>query len=277
MRDLQHKTAFITGGAGGLGLAFARAFLRHDMKVVLADRDQGALARAVASLSVDAARVAGVPCDVADRASMHAAAAGAYKAFGRVHLVCANAGVGGRCAGVEDYSAREWDCIVGVNLMGVANAVAIFLPHLRGHGEGGHFLNVASMAGMLGQPHLSPYSASKAAVVSLSESLAYELKGEPIGVSVLCPGFARTGFADALRDAPGDGAQAVSAAAAARAAQVAQAVASGIEPEEVALRALDGVLRDELYIFTHPDMRPPLSRRLARIEAAYERAGRNRD
>jgi short-subunit dehydrogenase len=149
---------------------------------------------------------------------------------------------------------------------------------MRAHGEGGHFLNTASMAGMLGQPHNGPYSASKAAVVGISESLFYELRGTNIGVSVLCPGFARTGIALSERNAPADIANQpeapLSQAGAAHAAQLREFVAKGIAPAEVAARALAGIVDGDLYIFTHPDMRPMLNKRLARINAAYDKAER---
>jgi NAD(P)-dependent dehydrogenase (short-subunit alcohol dehydrogenase family) len=134
------------------------------------------------------------------------------------------------------------------------------------------------MAGMVGQPFDGPYSASKFAVVGISESLFYELRGANIGVSVLCPGFARTGIALSERNQPAElvkDAQApLSQASADHAAQIRAAIAKGIEPAEVAARALRGILDDDLYIFTHPEMRPMLQKRLARINAAYDKAER---
>jgi NAD(P)-dependent dehydrogenase (short-subunit alcohol dehydrogenase family) len=276
LRDLEGRTAFITGGASGFGLEFAKAFLKEGMNVALADIEEAALAKAVQALGADDQRVRGFVCDVADRASLQRAADGAIGAFGRVHLVCNNAGVGGRPGGIEELSERQWDWVLSVNLMGVVHGVAAFLPHMRAHGEGGHFLNTASMAGLLGQPHDGPYSASKAAVIGISESLFYELRGTNIGVSVLCPGFARTGIAASERNAPADLAGEADApltgAAAAHAAQVREFIARGIAPSEVAARALQGILDGDLYIFTHPDMRPMLQKRLARINAAYDKA-----
>ena len=278
MRDLKGKTAFVTGGASGFGLEFAKTFLVEGMNVALADIEQAALAKALGELGGSGERLRGFVCDVADRASLQTAADSAIAAFGRVHLVCNNAGVGGRPGGVAELPDRQWDWVLSVNLMGVVHGIAVFLPHMRGHGEGGHFLNTASMAGMLGQPHDGPYSASKAAVVGISETLFYELRGTDIGVSVLCPGFARTGIASSERNAPADLAEdadaPLSTAAAAHAAQVREFVAKGILPSEVAARALQGIVDGDLYIFTHPDMRPMLQKRLARINAAYDKAER---
>jgi NAD(P)-dependent dehydrogenase (short-subunit alcohol dehydrogenase family) len=278
LRDLKGKTAFVTGGASGFGLEFAGLFLKQGMNVALADIEQAALAKAVDGLKGEGARVRGFVCDTADRASLQKAADGAIAAFGRVHLVCNNAGVGGRPGGIEELPERQWDWVLSVNLMGVVHGIAVFLPHIRAHGEGGHFLNTASMAGMLGQPNDGPYSASKAAVVGISESLFFELRNTNIGVSVLCPGFARTGIAHSERNAPADVAGDVNApmseAAAAHAVRVREFVATGIAPSEVAARALQGIVDGDLYIFTHPDMRPMLQKRLARINAAYDKAER---
>ncbi len=276
LRDLNGRTAFVTGGASGFGLEFARAFLGQGMKVALADIEEAALAAALKTLPAGEDRLRGFVCDVADRASLQAAADQAIAAFGRVHLVCNNAGVGGRLGHIDELSEGLWNWVLSVNLMGVVHGIAAFLPHIRSHGEGGHFLNTASMAGMVGQPANGPYSASKFAVVGVSESLFYELRGSNIGVSVLCPGFARTGIGVSERNQPADLARAagapLSAAGAAHAEQLRAAIAGGIAPAEVAARALRGVLDDDLYIFTHPEMRPMLRKRLARIEAAYDKA-----
>ena len=278
LRDLKGKTAFVTGGASGFGLEFAKVFLDEGMNVALADIEAAALAKAIAGLGADDARVRGFVCDVADRASLQKAADGAIAAFGHVHLICNNAGVGGRNGGIEELPDRQWDWVMSVNLMGVVHGISVFLPHIRQHGEGGHFLNTASMAGMLGQPYGAPYSASKFAVVGISESLFYELRGSNIGVSVLCPGFARTGIGLSQRNQPSDltqDAQAtVSEAAAAHAAQLSESIAKGVEPSEVAARALQGIVDGDLYVFTHPDMRPMLQKRFARIAAAYDKAER---
>ena len=195
-----------------------------------------------------------------------------------MHLVCNNAGVGGRPGGIEELTERQWDWVLSVNLMGVVHGIAVFLPHMRGHGEGGHFLNTASMAGMLGQPHDGPYSASKAAVVGISEIPVLRIAGSNIGVSVLCPGFARTGIADqraqrAGRSCQGGRGAPIGGRRRPRRRSVREFVAKGIEPAEVAARALQGILDGDLYIFTHPDMRPMLQKRLARIRA-YDKAER---
>ena len=275
MRDFTDRTAFITGGAGGFGRAFAKALLAEGAKVALADVDERALARAVEELQAPPGRLLGLACDASDRSSLEQAAAEAIRAFGRVHLVFNNAGVGGRSAGLEELTGPDWEWVIRVNLMSVAHGAAIFLPHLRAHGEGGHFVNTASMAGMLGQPQMGPYSATKAAVVALSETLSHELKGTNIGVSVLCPGFAKTGIAD---DRPNplapQAAQKVSKAGAERAAQVRLAVQTGLDPAEVAARTLQrNPRRRPLYL--HARRHAALARQAARPHSRGLRQGRS--
>jgi NAD(P)-dependent dehydrogenase (short-subunit alcohol dehydrogenase family) len=168
------------------------------MKVMLADVETDALATAVKSLHNVGPDVRGVPCDVSDSKNVERAAEAAYEAFGNVHVVCNNAGVGGG-SGIDDISLDDWRWVLDVNLMGVVHGIRTFLPHFRAHGEGGHFVNTASMAGMISGLGFSPYGASKFAVVTMSEGLATQLKPLGIGVSVLCPGFVRTRIAESER------------------------------------------------------------------------------
>src|SRR5436305_1055325 len=199
MRDLAGKTAFVTGGASGIGLALGRAFAEAGMKVMLADIEANALKAAVDSLRNVGPEVRAVTCDVSDPLSVDLAAKVSYDAFGSVHVVCNNAGVGGG-SGIDNISLDNWRWVLDVNLMGVLHGVRAFLPHIRSHGEGGHFVNTASMAGMNSGLGFSPYVASKFAVVGMSEGLAAQLKPHGIGVSVLCPHFVRTGIGDSGRN-----------------------------------------------------------------------------
>src|ERR1700704_2749313 len=191
MRELAGKTAFVTGGASGIGLALGRAFAEAGMQVMLADIEADALAAAVKSLENFAPDVRGIACDVADPVSVERAAKASYEAFGNVHVICNNAGVAGG-SGIDNISLDNWRWVLDVNLMGVLHGVRAFLPHIRAQGEGGHIVNTASMAGMNGGLGFSPYTASKFAVVGMSEGLAQQLKPHGIGVSVLCPHFVRT-------------------------------------------------------------------------------------
>ncbi len=184
MRELQGKTAFVTGGASGIGLALGRAFAGSGMKVMLADIEADALAAAVERLRSIGPEIRGVICDVADSSSVEQAARDTFEAFGKLHVLCNNAGVAGG-SGIEDISIDNWRWVIDINLMGVVHGIAAFLPHIRGHGEGGHIVNTASMAGMQSGLGFSPYAASKFAVVAMSEGLALERKPSGIGVTVL--------------------------------------------------------------------------------------------
>src|ERR1700686_1926984 len=201
MRDFAGKTAFVTGGASGIGLALGRAFAQAGMKVMLADIETDALTAAVNSLHEFGPAIRGVICDVADPISVEQAARASFEAFGNVHVVCNNAGVAAG-GGIDNISLDNWRWVIDVNLMGVLHGIRAFLPHIRAHGEGGHIVNTASMAGMINGMGFSPYSATKYAGVSMSEGLAAQLAPFGIGVSVLCPHFVRTGIADSGRNRP---------------------------------------------------------------------------
>jgi NAD(P)-dependent dehydrogenase (short-subunit alcohol dehydrogenase family) len=278
MRELAGKTAFVTGAASGIGLALGRAFAEAEMKVMLADIEANALKAAVDSLRNVGPEVRGVICDVADPVSVDLAAKASYDAFGSVHVVCNNAGVGAAPGNIDNISLDNWRWVLDVNLMGVLHGIRTFLPHIRAHGEGGHIVNTASMAGMLtGWQGFNPYPASKFAVVAMSEGLAAQLKPLGIGVTVLCPGFVRTRILESGRNRPeryGPPQAALDPAtpAGAMAAQAAEFVQSGLDPSHVALLVLAAIREDELYVFTHPETRAKVEERFAAILAALNRA-----
>jgi NAD(P)-dependent dehydrogenase (short-subunit alcohol dehydrogenase family) len=274
MRDFKGKGAFVTGGASGIGLGLARAFAAEGMNVALADIEQAALDKAVGALEATGAKVRGIVCDVCDRAAVERAAAAALTAFGKMHVVCNNAGVGGGGGKIGEIPAADWDWTIGVNLLGVVHGIDAFLPHIEAHGEGGHFVNTASMAGMVSTSLMGPYNVTKFAVVSLSETLAAELAGSAIGVSVLCPGWVDTRIVESARNRPARfGPQReASAAARARADMVAAMLRAGMSPDEVAARVLAAIRDNDLYVFTHPGMRGVVEERFRRILAAYDKA-----
>ena len=274
MQELSGKTAFVTGGASGIGLALGRAFARAEMHVMLADIETEALEAAVKSLGNVGLGVRGVTCDVADALSVERAAQATCQAFGNVHVVCNNAGVAAG-GGIDHISLDNWRWVLDVNLMGVLHGIRSFLPHIRGHGQGGHIVNTASMAGMTGGLGFSPYTASKFAVVGMSEGLAEQLKSHGIGVSVLCPSYVRTGIGASGRNRPqryGPSPTLDPASpAAAMVADIALRLQAGLEPDAVAARVLDAVRNDELYIFTHADSREEADKRFAAIQAAMDK------
>ena len=277
MRELKGKTAFITGGASGIGLALGRAFAASGMKVMLADIEAPALDAAVETLKTTGAIVEGIPCDVSDADSVEHAAQATVRAFGRVHVLCNNAGVASG-GGIDTIALDTWRWVLDVNVMGVVHGIRSFLPHLRAHGEGGHVVNTASMAGMLRPQWLNPYAASKFAVVAISEGLAVQLKPLGIGVSVLCPGFVRTRISTSARNrqdryGPARALDPTSPVGA-LAAKMAELVETGSDPASIAARVLAAIREDELYVFTHPEMGPPMAERFAAISAAMAKAAR---
>jgi NAD(P)-dependent dehydrogenase (short-subunit alcohol dehydrogenase family) len=273
MRELAGRTAFVTGGASGIGLALGRAFADAGMRVMLADIEADALAHAVESFA--SADVRGVVCDVTDAESVAQAAGETFAAFGKAHVLCNNAGVAGG-GGIDAIDLASWRWVLDVNLMGVLNGLAAFLPHMRGHGEGGHIVNTASMAGLQSNLGLSPYAVSKYGVVAISEGLALELRDEPIGVSVVCPGFVQTRIGESARNRPARyGAAAPPAPGSPQAALVAHIAAqleAGLDPARLAGQILRAIRDDEFYVFPHPEMRGEVDARFAAISDALGRA-----
>ena len=273
MNELQGRTAFVTGGASGIGLALVEACLARGMNVALADIEDSARSRAADILSGHTGQLLLVPCDVADRASVAAARDATIAAFGPIHLLCNNAGVGtgGR---IDTVPPPAWEWLMGVNLMGVVHGLTEFVPHMKAHGAPGHIVNTGSMAGMNGFRGMGPYCASKAAVVSLSEALAAELADTAIGVSVLCPGSVNTRFYESRRNAPETVPPPPPNSREGRAIAEGRPITidHGISPREVAARVLHGIAAGDLYIFTHPEMRSMIDDRHARLSAAFDTA-----
>jgi len=276
MKDFKGKTAFVTGGASGIGLEMARAFGHAGMNVVLADINLNAASNAVERLSSEQIKAVPVVCDVSEREAVRRAALEAIAAFGKVHVVCNNAGVavGGALGTIRE---RDWDWILDVNLKGVVYGVETFYPLIKSHGEGGHFVNTASMAGMISPPGLEPYSATKFAVVAMSEGWAVQLAPLNIGVSVLCPGFVRTRIHEsgrARQDKYG-GEGEVDPGVGSTREESANNVLSGIDPDIVGARVLEAVQANDLYIFTHPTMRAYVEARFQSILSGFDAADRS--
>ena len=269
MQDLKGKVAFITGGASGIGLSMAHAFGAEGMAVMLADIEPEALERAVEGLREKQIRADGLIADVTGREVVRAAARETVARFGKVHVVCNNAGVG---AGgpLGDVPARDWDWVIDVNLKGVVYGVEEFAPILQAQGEGGHFVNTASLAGMVSPPGMEPYCATKFAVVAISEGWAEQLAPQNIGVSILCPGFVKTRIHESRRNrqaayGPDERGPPPPDAPPSR-------VLSGIPAEAVGKRVVEAVKGNELYVFTHPGARAGVAARFERILAAFDAA-----
>ena len=260
MDDLQGRTAVITGGASGIGLALAGRAVREGMNVVLADVEEAALNQALAELNPGATRVIGVRTDVSRRDEVRTLADVAFEEFGRVDLLCNNAGVTTR-ARTWELTVDDWEWVLGVDLWGVVHGIGCFVPRMLGQPGGGHILNTGSITGVLPVPNLGAYGVSKAGVVSLSEALALELAqvGSSIGVSVLLPGFIGTSITESGRNRPADLGDAATAPERPR-------TTAGIVPRmtanEVAERSFAAIRADEFWILTHPDYEPVLHDRV---------------
>jgi NAD(P)-dependent dehydrogenase (short-subunit alcohol dehydrogenase family) len=256
MLEFNGRVAVITGAASGFGRAFAEKGAALGMKLVLADVDAKALAQTVDALSATGADAIGVPTDVSDASQVEALALAALDAFGKVHLLFNNAGVG---AGgfLWESSANDWAWVFNVNVMGVAHGVRVFTPIMLRQNEPAHIVNTASVAGLLSPPSMGIYNASKHAVVSLTETLYHDLKnaGAPVGCSLLCPAFVPTGIADAERVRPdalrNDAAPTRSQLTAGK--QLHRAVQSGkLSAADVARMTFEAIESGHFYIITHP-------------------------
>jgi len=269
--DLKGRTAFITGGAGGIGLGMAEAFRDAGMNVVIADVSDEALTAASATLAASD-RVLAVKLNVADRAAWQAAADAAEKRFGKIHLLCNNAGVSGYDR-VFDIKPEYWDWLMSVNLGGVFNGVQAIGPRILAHGDGGHIVNTSSMAGMSLPPgaKMSPYVASKFAVVGISEAIRVELDPQGIGVSVLLPGTVRSGIGpNSMRMAPESTRSEAREAAFQRMEKAKSRIPAEVwhDPRTVGDRVVKAILANQLYIFTHRERFDVVRQRHERIEAA---------
>ncbi len=274
MKDLQGRTAVITGAGSGFGLELARIAAREGMNLVLADVQQDALDRAAAELQGQGAAVLAQRLDVAQATEVEALGAAVLQRFGAPHLVFNNAGVGGGGL-IWEHSVRDWEWVLGVNVMGVAHGVRVFTPMMleaaaRDPGYEGHIVNTASMAGLLNAPNMGVYNVSKHAVVALSETLYQDLRlvTDQIGASVLCPFFVPTGITRSGRNRPA-GMQADTAPT--RSQLVAQAmsdkaVGSGkVTAPQVAQFVIDAVREGRFYIYSHPQALRSVQTRLEDI------------
>ncbi len=252
MDSVEGKVAVITGGGSGIGLGMATVFAKAGMKIVLLDIEEAPLADAARGMQAEGAEVTSIACDVADRAAMFDAASAAASAYGKVHVLCNNAGVAGG-GPIDTLDQGSWDWVWGVNQSGVLYGMQAFLPRIKEHGEGGHIVNTASMAGMVSMsPEWAPYHSSKFAVVSLTEVLRLELEGTNIGATVLCPGWVRTRIQQAGRNRPG---RFGDAEARVGGEGIAGFIAKGLDPLAVGELVLSAILENRLYIFTDPGQR----------------------
>lgn len=273
MRDVAGKVAFITGAASGMGLGMARAFSEAGMKVMMADIDAKRLPAAVAELKSRGADVEAHLCDITVEDQVFAAAAATVKRFGKVNVLCNNAGVsvGGLS---EELSQKDWDWVIAVNQTAVVYALRAFLPLIKANAETGHVMSTSSMAGLVNAgPGWGAYNASKHAVVGMMEVLYSELKDTPIGVSVLCPGAVSTNILEAAKHRPGhfgsgDG-RPISLN------PIDETLAKGLDPDVVGDLVLDAIQENQFYIFTDPGMEKQIDRLFDRLKLGFAWARNN--
>ena len=269
MKQFKDKVAVITGAASGIGLALARRAAAEGMQLVLADIEDAALAAAAAELRGQGAQVLTVKCDVSRAEDVESLAAQTLKAYGGVHLVCNNAGVGGVRTRTWEASAKDWQWVLGVNVWGVIHGVRVFTPIMLGQGEAGHIVNTASAAGFVSMASTAPYAVSKHAVVTLSEVLYHDLKDEKaqVGVSVLCPAWVGTNIWNAQRNRPAELIDhAETEEERARREQVRALLEKGrVTAADVAALSFDAINEDRFYVFPHPKIRKDIQTRMEDI------------
>jgi NAD(P)-dependent dehydrogenase (short-subunit alcohol dehydrogenase family) len=270
MKDFQGKVAVITGGASGLGRAMAERFAREGMRIVLADVEPNALAKAEAEMKAAGAKVIGVRTDVSRAAEVAALAQKTLAAFGAVHIVANNAGVA-PLGNAWENSVADWEWTLGVNLWGVIHGVRVFTPIMLAQGSEAHVVNTASVSGLISPPGSAMYNVTKHAVVALTETLYHDLalKQARIGCSVLCPAYVPTGIVDSERNRPAllqNPAQVKTAEQRAREAMLRKAVTSGkLSSADVAEKVFQAVREERFYILTHPKIKPSIQWRMEDI------------
>jgi NAD(P)-dependent dehydrogenase (short-subunit alcohol dehydrogenase family) len=265
MEDFRGKTALITGGAAGIGLAMAREFLKAGAQIAIADIREDALDKAVKSLS-GGKDVRAIRLDVTDRAAWPRVAA----SIGKVHILCANAGIfiGGP---TQDATFDDWDFCLGVNLGGVVNAVRSLVPHMIAQAEGGHIVLTSSINGLFASGAVGPYTASKFAVTGIGECLRMNLAPHGIGVSILCPGPVAS---DLFESTPAVRPKTLSDTGAhlvktdERDPVSLEIFAGAMSIDEVGRKVMQGIRRNDIYIITHAEIRDVLEARMRALVAA---------
>lgn len=273
MTDYKDKVAFVTGAASGIGYALCDALLSKGAKVMMADIDADGLKSALGRLGGVSEHLSSTVCDVRDASSVKSAADQTIETFGKVHIVMNNAGVAlaGRSGNV---ALKDWQWIVDINLMGVVYGVEIFTPLIKSHGEGGHFLNTASMAGHMTTEYMPPYHATKYAVVGYSESIAQELAHHDIRVTCLCPTWVKSNIASSGHNRPSASDKGVEAGAMLKAAHdnVSALVANGMEASRMAALTLAMMADGRMHVFNDPEARPAIDIRAKTLAEDYDAA-----
>ena len=268
MKELKGKTAFITGGASGIGFGMAHAFLTEGMKVAIADIRPEALDAARKELGKVGDDIHCVQLDITNRGAMAAAADETERHFGKVHMLCNNAGIN-VFGPIEQANYDDWDWIMDVNLNAVFTGIKCFLPKIQDHGEGGHIVNTASMASFCSGPGAGIYTAAKFGVRGLTECLWYGLVPQGIGVSLVCPGLVASNINLSEEIRPESRADTGYVPDQEWIDRLATVQKMGMAPIDIGQKILRGILNDDLYILTHPDHREEVARDFEEVMAAF--------
>lgn len=277
MNQFSGKTVVISGGAEGIGFGIASAMGKQGMNVVLGDIDANQLTIAKTKLESENINVLTVQMDVTSISQWQNLADKAIERFGKVHMLVNNAGVGSIPGTIEQTDDKDWRWVLDVNLMGVIYGTQTMVPLMKQHGEQSWLINVASMAGMMGVPSAGAYTATKVAVVGMSESWYAELKPHNIQVSVLCPAFIKTRINLSTRNKPTELKSEIekttnTAQLSSAAKHMQHVIDNGLPPAIVGERVVEAVSNKELYIFTHPNYRKVVQKRFQAIDDAFARS-----
>ena len=269
MKDISGKTAIVTGAASGIGLGIATALAEAGANVVMADIQKDAVEQAAHGLSGTNKRVMPVRIDVTQEQSVIDALAEAERNFGKLHIACNNAGVPMHGTRLIDVPPGDWEFVIGVNIWGIIHGIRHLVPAILRHGEEGHIVNTASVAGFQNcrGANQGPYSMSKYAALSLSEALEHELEGTNVGVTVLCPGPINTNIARGARNRPDHmgGSQIRAHDETVLAERLAT---TGLDPTKVGERVVDAIRTKTFYAFVSAVPADVIKARHRRIEEA---------
>ena len=269
MENVQNKVAVVTGAASGIGLGMVRALTGAGVNVAMLDIEQQALTNARGEFETANVDVQPFTCDVSDRGQVRDVAEAVRSHFGRVDIVCNNAGV---AAGgpIEDTTDDDWDWVLGVNLHGVINGMRAYAPIMKAGGEGGHFVNTASILGHWAGARMAIYCASKYAVVAISESAREDLAPHDIGVSALCPGMIDTRILRSERNRPASLPTSSAGLFEGRAEVERRFAEDGLNPDVVGEQVLDGIRKNKAFIFTHASLADGIRERMDRVLACFD-------
>lgn len=270
METVAGKVAFITGGASGIGLGLAKVLVREGARVVLADIRPDHLQEAQDWFQTQGQqdRVLGLQLDVTDRVAFARAAERSLEAFGKMHILVNNAGIGVN-GSIKEVRYDDWDWGLGVMIGGAINAITTFLPHLLAHGEGGHIVNTSSMAALIPVKNFSIYGTAKMALIGLAECLRSDLADDRIGASAFCPGPVQSNIRESGRTRPEKYRRDSGLAAHEQTLEERPNNSLWMDPVECGERILRGILRNDLYIFTHPEFKDGAADHFAAMLAAF--------